>query len=362
MSIELQVEGKRYTQFSSAVVGLRLDALSNTFDFQATSQDGNPLPFVGGESCKVIVDGEPVLSGFIEIVEVDYASDFHNISISGRDKTGDLLDSTLDSISDINAPITMKQLVERIISELGLDIEVIDNANPEPFNQAEDIASPEPGQNAFSFLEQYSRKRQVLLSSNGDGNIVITKSSGEFVNSPLRHKIGSDENNIISGSVSYDTTGRYNLYKFTSALNPIALNFAGVVPISDVVDQKGQINDSGVRAGRQLILISEEAFSDSQNESRARWEANIRKSRGRVYSVVVDGFRGLAGSLWGTNTVVSVVDEFSGIDANMLINSVTFADNLDSGGTTTIGLVDRNAYTLSLEEPKVQKVGNGLFG
>ena len=362
MTIELQVAGKQYTQFTSAVVGLRLDALSNTFDFQATSQNGAPLPFVGGEACKIVVDGSVVLTGFIEIVEVDYASDLHNISIAGRDKTGDLLDSTLNSISDINAPITLKQLVERIISELGLDISVIDNLNPAAFNQAEDIASPEPGQNAFSFLEQYSRKRQALLSSNGDGNIVITQSSGTFIDSPLRHIIGSNTNNIIRGNVSYDTTGRYNLYKFASNLNPVALVFAGQTPVSSVVDQKGQTTDPDIRVGRQLVLISEEAFSDSQNELRSQWEANIRKSRGRVYSVVVDGFKNATGNLWNVNDVVSVVDDFAGINARMLINNVTFNFDLDSGSTTTLGLVDENAYTLSISEPQVQRIGNGLFG
>lgn len=362
MTIELQVAGKQYTQFTSAVVGIRLDALSNTFEFQATSQDGAPLPFIGGEACKIIVDGEVVLTGFIEIVEVDYDAGTHNIAIAGRDKTGDLLDSTLDSISDINAPITLKQLVERIISEIGVDISVIDNLNPEQFNKAEDIASPEPGQNAFAFLEQYSRKRQALLSSNGDGNIVITRSSGTFINAPLRHVIGSDNNNIIRGNVSYDTTGRYNVYKFASALNAVALVFAGKTPISSLVDQKGQTTDPDIRSGRQLILISEEAFSDSQNEKRSQWEANIRKSRGRVYSVVVDGFTNATGALWDVNTVVSVVDDFSRIDARMLVNSVTFNFDLDTGSTTTLGLVDENAYTLSISEPEVQRIGNGIFG
>ena len=362
MTIEIEVSGERYTQFTSAVVSLRLDALSNTFDFQATSQNGEPLPFVGGEACKIIIDGENVLTGFIEIVEVNYSSNSHDISIVGRDKTGDFLDSTLDNISDINAPITLKEIIERVISELSLNIEVIDNLNPESFNQAEDIISPEPGQNAFSFIEQYSRKRQALLSSNGDGNIVITQSSGNFIDAPLRHVIGSNDNNIINGNVSYDTTGRYNIYKFRSSLNTVALNFAGATPISSVVDQKGEIRDDEIRIGRQLILISEEAFSDSQNETRSQWEANIRRSRGRVYSVVVDGFRNATQALWNVNTVVSVIDDFSRIDARMLINTVTFNFDLDSGSTTTLGLVDENAYTLILSEPQTQRIGNGLFG
>lgn len=365
MTIELRVNGQPYTQFDSASVGLRLDALSNTFNFQLASQDGNPLPFRGGEACEITVDRVKVLTGFIEIVEVDYSGNRHNISISGRDKTGDLLDSTLDSISDLSAPITLKQLIERVISSLGLNIEVIDNLNPDPFNQAEDIAAPEPGQNAFDFLEQYSRKRQALLSSNADGNIVITQAQATFVNAPLRNVVGSDTNNIIGGSVSYDTTGRFNRYKFSSALNAVALNFAGTVSLGDVVSQNGEFTDTDtVLTGRnrQLILIAEEGFSNAQNQARAQWEANIRKARSRVYSVVVNGFRNAQNALWNTNTLISIVGSFAGINARMLINNATFNFDLETGSTTTLGFVNENAYTLTLEEPRVETIGAGLFG
>lgn len=361
MTIELEVAGDRYTQFISATVSLRMDSLSNTYHFDATSTGGRALPFTGGESCRVIVDGEAVLTGSIEIVEVDYTSDSHSISISGRDKTGDLLDSTLDSISDITPPITLKQLIETIIEKQGLDIEVIDEVSPEPFNKAEDKFSPDPGKNAFSFLETYARKRQVLLESNGDGNIVIIRSTGTVSDSVLRMVVGSNTNNVIQGNVSYDTTGRFNIYKFVSGLNALAINFSGKIPISSLVSQKGQFIDDDVRKGRQLILVAEGAFSDTQNVDRAKWEANIRKARGRVYSAKVKGFRGSSGSLWNTNTLVSVVDDFAGINATMLINSVTYSLNLENGSTTTLGLVNRNAYSLSLQEPKVEKIGSGLF-
>lgn len=360
MSITLEVNGQQYTQFKSASVQLRLDALTNTFGFEATSEDGNPLPFRGGEACKINVDGELILTGVIEIVSVSYSSTSHNISISGRDKTGDLLDSTLDAISDLIAPITLKQIIERVISQLGLDIEVLDNVNPEPFNAAEDIISPEPGENAFEFIEKYSRKRQVLLTSNGDGNIVITQSSSDFIESRIRMQIDSNANNVLSASVSYDQTGRYNVYKFASSLNPIAINAAGVVDNESIVDQQGQEIDSEIRKGRQLILISENPYSNDQNNDRAIWEANIRKSRGRVYSAAVDGFRNEEADLWQLNKLVSVIDEFAGINARMLSNTIDFNFDLNSGSTTTIGFVEENAYKLTLEEPRTENLGVGL--
>ena len=362
MSILLEVNGQQYTQFESANVNIRLDVLTNTFEFSATSDNGNPLPFKGGEECKITIQDQQVLTGFIEVVNVSYSATSHNIKLIGRDKTADLLDSTLDAFSDLVAPITLKQIIERVISELNLNIEVIDETNSEPFNEAEDIIAPEPGQNAFEFIEIYSRKRHVLLTSNGKGDVVITDSSGVFIDAPIRHRLNTNENNVISADVSYDTTGRFNLYKFASSLNPIALNVSGETELDNVVNQKGQEIDSEIRIGRQLILISENPYSDSQNIDRAIWEANIRKARGRLYRVQLNGFVTPSGNIWDINKIVSVVDDFADINAKMLINAVNFNFDLSIGSQTNIELVDQNAYTLTLNEPRTENLGSNLFG
>ncbi len=363
--MKLEVNGVPYENFVSASVELRLDALSNTFSFEAV--DTGELPFKGGESCKVLVDDEVVLTGFIEIVQGSYSARSHRILIQGRDKTGDLLDSTIGIISDIRAPISLKSIIEKVIlnlvdnDESKVNIFVIDNAEPELFNKAEDLIAPEHGDNAFEFIEKLARKRQVLLSSNKDGDIVITQSSAEFINGRIQNILGSDTNNVVTASFSYDTTGRYNIYKLVSALNPSTLNFAGLTDLAEVVNQSGGVPDSNIRLGRQLILVSEAASSNAQNKDRATWEANIRKARGRVYSAVINGYRDLDDNLWEINKLVPIIDSFAGITANMLINSIAFTFDDQNGRQTTMSFVDENAYTLILEEPKTEKIGAGLF-
>ncbi len=355
----LEVNGVPYTNFTSASCEIRLDALSNSFSFQAVAPGGQPLPFKGGEACKVIVSGETVLTGSIEIVSVDYDGSDHIINVSGRDKTGDLLDSTIDTLDDIRGDeLTLKILIEIIIAHLGLDIQVIDEVSPAAFNPAEDIAAPEPGDNAFQFIEKYARKRQVLLTSNGDGNIVITANLGQTAAGAVQHIIGASDNNVMSSSFSFDTTGRYNAYKMASGLNPIALNLAGETDLASVVSQSGGVFDDEIRAGRQLILISETPFSDSDCEKRARWEADIRRARGLLYSAVVPGFRvGVdSGDLWTINRLYQVVDDFVGKVEPMLCNAITFTFNVDNGRNTSLGFVGERAYTLFLEpDPLVEE-------
>jgi prophage tail gpP-like protein len=360
--MRLEVNGVQYTNFTAASCDIRLDSLSNTFRFDAVAPDAQALPFKGGEECKVIVDGEPVLTGSIEVVDVDFDGSDHKIIVSGRDKTANILDSRIDRIDDIRGDgLTLKSLIERVISELGLDIEVVDEANPPPFNGAEDIAAPEPGDNAFEFIEKYAQKRQVLLTSNSDGNIVITSNSGQVADGRVQHIIDADDNNVISGRFRFDTTGRYNLYRISSDLNPTALNLSGNIDISSIVNQSGVVVDSDIRPGRQLIIISNIPFSDAACEDRAKWEADIRRARGLVYSVRVPQFRvgGDQGDLWRINRIYQIVDDFVGKIEPMLCNSVTFTFDVNNGRNTNLGFVGQKAYTLFLEpDPLAEEAGN----
>lgn len=354
--MKIEVNGIEYENFLSSSAELRLDALSNTFSFEAAGSGGAPLPFKGGEACKVTLEGETIITGFIEVVSGSYDAGSHNISIQGRDKTGDVLDSSVSEMSDLRGANTVKQVIERVLENIGSDVVVIDEANSEKFNSSEDIQAPDPGDNAFSFMESVARKRQVLLTSDGGGNIIISKSPGQDTQVLLQNVVGATGNNILSASWSYDTTGRYNIYRFKSGLNPVALNTAGAASISTIVNQSGLISDTQIRAGRQLVIVAELSSSDEQMESRATWEANIRKARGRVYSAVVEGFTHKNG-VWKPNTLVNIVDDFAGVSAQMLINSVSFNLDLRNGSTTTLSFVERNAYTLTLDEPKTQELG-----
>lgn len=361
--MRLEINGIQYTNFTAASCEIRLDSLANSFSFQAVAPGGQKLPFKGGDPCKVIVDGETVLTGNIEIIGVDYNGTDHTISIQGRDKTADLLDSTIDEIDDIRGDdLTLKALIEAVIAHLKLNITVIDEVSPAVFSAAEDIAAPEPGENAFRFIEKYARKRQVLLTSNGEGNIVIASNSGQSAAGAVQHLIGADDNNVIASSFSFDTTGRYNSYRMASSLNPVALNQAGDSDLASLVNQSGGVFDSEIRAGRQLILISEAPFSDGDCEKRARWEADIRKARGLIYSATVPGFRvgGDTGDLWTTNKLYQITDAFIGKIEPMLCNSIVFSIDADNGKNTALGFVGEKAYTLLLEPDPLATVADNV--
>ena len=368
-TLRIEVGGVQYDSFVEGSVEIRLDSLASSFSFDTSSKDAKPLPFLGGEACEVFADGECVLTGFIEKVAGSGNPESHVISISGRDKPADIIDSTLDSkapngevFSDLRPPITLKTVIERTIASLGAapgqagsaEISVVDEVIPDPFNEAEDLISPEPGDNAFEFIEKWARKRQVFLTSNGDGDVVIARGSETQIDAFLIHRVNSDDNNVISWSVDYDLTTRFNRYKMPSQRNLIALILAGITDFSTIVEQGGgenEVKDEDIRKGRQMIIVPETNSSDSESRKRAEWERNIRKARSRIYSAVVDGYRNQTGELWRVNQLVRVEDVFAGINSVMLVNSVIYGLTEDEGSTTSLSLVNRDAYTLEIAEP-----------
>lgn len=361
--MKLKVNGVEYENFTRANCEVRLDALCRSFSFEAVAPGGQALPFKGGERCEVIVDGERVLTGNIEVVSVDYNGQDHTVSVKGRSRSADLLDSTIDTLDDLRFDnLTLKGLIETVVASLGLSLRVIDEATPAAFNPAEDLAAPEPGESAFSFIEKYSRKRQVFITDNADGNIVIASNSGRTAAGAVQHIIGATDNNVLTCSFSYDTTGRYNAYKISSGLNPVALNLAGDTDLASLVNQSGGVFDKEIRRGRQLVIVSETPFSAINCTDRAKWEADIRKARGLAYSATVPGFRvgGSSGALWRTNRVYQIVDDFVGKIEPMLCNSVVYSFDAEQGRQTSLGFVSKNAYKLLLEPDPLAQVADNV--
>jgi prophage tail gpP-like protein len=356
----IEVNGTEYTGWTKATATLRLDTLTNSFGFQATAKDAIPLPFRGGEDCTVKVDGEKILTGSTEIVEVDGESNSHTISVTGRDRTGDIVDSKIGSLSNIRPPITLKQVIDRVLAHIKSPVSVVSEYFPLPFVEAEDLASPEFGMGVWEFIEGLARKRQVLLSSDASGNIVIQRASGKHIGATLQNKIRNNSNNVLSFACSYDTTGLFRLYRNASQQNPVAINDDGLRTTTSMVEQISALEDTNVRSGRQFAILAENATSTGDLQERNKWEYNIRKTRSQTYSATVDGFRNQTGNLWAVNEVINVEDDFAGIESRMLVNSVVFSLGME-GRRTNLTLVHKDAYTLELPtQTSIDKLGVGL--
>jgi prophage tail gpP-like protein len=363
--IEVQIDGIPYTAFTSYNFERDMETICSTFSLELTTLDGGLFPIKRGAEVKAIIDGKTFCHGYVDKVRNGYSVSSHTIMIAGRDKTQDIVDSTLDNKLELNTPISLENVIKKVLSYLGLSLKVINKAGAlQPFSASE-IVSAEIGQGCFDLIENYARKREVMLTTDGDGNIILTRGEGEAINASLLHKIGGSTNNVKSAEVEFNDEKRFYSYVVRSQLNKnsktVSLSFSGVTGASpaQITSSYGNAVDDGVRATRKLVIKAETSSTNSDAKKRAQWEREIRRARALNYVVTLDGFKysSAKGAIWEPLQIVTVKDDFASIDDELLIKKVSYNLSLANGQQTTLELVPKIAYNLEPAKKKYPKKG-----
>lgn len=346
--ITLRVNGKVFTDFTSARVIRSIETLSGAFSLESTSNTSNLFPIKIGDSVQVLADDSVIVTGYVENLEVGYDDSSHSINISGRDLLGDLLDSTVPTGLEFVGSVSFVTVVKEVLKSLNFrSVRVINESGNIPILEETDYTSPEVGQNAFDFLESFARKRQILLTTDGLGNIVLARAGSSKYSGKIQNIPGELGNNIKSASLRKTTTNRFNRYEVQSQLTPISLD-EGITP-GDISSQNGIARDSTIRSTRQMTVNAEESMDSQSAIERAKWEANIRRSRSIEYSATVQG-HSINNEVWQPNRIIKVRDTFCNVSADLLIKAVEYSYSLDGGSTSSLTLVTKDSYTLQSEQ------------
>lgn len=363
--IILETNGQRYTGWKNIKLTRSIENLCGAFSFEATPSEKSPFPVKLGQSCQVFVNDILFLTGWVEKISVSFDANTHTIAVQGRDRTNDIVDSQIGNNIEFTSGSTLKKIAERILKELNLtQIKVIDRFNLKKFKE---IETDSLGMTAFDFIERFAKKRQVLLTTNGDGDIVFERSSDKTYNTVL-----STESNtvgtIVSSNIVYDDTKRFNEYSVNGQSNNLSfLTDFGKASLH--VDVVGKATDDKIRTSRKYFFQPEDNGLIQDNKQRAKWEANYRRSQSMIYTAIVQGFKPLNDDgIWEINNLVRIVDEFSNINdtnSTLLITSVAFSQSVDEGAKTTLTLKTKDAYQAITNKPdkdsKDYKEGNNVI-
>jgi prophage tail gpP-like protein len=345
--VRLEVDGQTFGHFTAATVEVEIDALARTFEFAAATRGVGDIPFRPGQACAVWIDEDRVLTGWVERVEVEVGENAEEVvvRVAGRDRMADIVDSNLDGLGESGS--TMAAVARSVLRFLGVEAEVVDlsGSAARPFDAASEIAAPDATETAAEYLWSLAARRQVLLSSDGDGNLVVQNGAPEPIAAKLVHRADGEGNNLVAMRFEADHAKRFHLYRVTAQANVAASAFSEVdLAPSDVATVKGEHRDSRVRASRRRTIAGEATYTAGDARVRARWEANLARAEGLVYQATVPTWRDPSGALWRVNTSVEVEDEFAGISSRLMISGLRFED-AEGGPSTTIVLRRLDAYT-----------------
>ncbi len=336
--VTLKVAGQLYGGWKDISIARGIEQIAGTFDLSVTerwSGQNTPRPIKPGAACEVAIDGQAVITGYVDDVHLSYDAETHTVSVSGRDKTGDLVDCSAIHGGGQWAKRTLAQIAGDICKPFG--ISVIDNAAAATVFGSYTVQESET---AFECIERAARMRAVLLMSDGLGNLIITRAG----KSRLGTQLVKGEN-ILKATGEFSWRDRFSRYTVKGQAQGSDAGWADTV-----AQQKGVVTDASINRYRPLIVIAEDQGYAATFKQRAEWERNVRAGRGATAVVTVQGWVH-GGGLWQPNTLVRIEDDFLSLNEDLLISAVAFSLS-DSGTTTDLTLTGPQVFDLLPENPK----------
>lgn len=352
MSVEVIINNVPYGGVKQALVSRNFENASGQFQLVLSPLQGQIYPIRANSNIQINVSGQTFLTGFVDMVTVDQSANISNITITGRDVICDFVDSSVPDIKTFEGGVTLTEIAETLINGLGLEnVRVINSAGQiEPFTGS-DITSASVGQSCFSFLESYARKRQVMITTDGLGNLLFRRSELQAPTASLINDIGG---NVVSIHSEVDFTGRFNRYRAKSQSNLAAGLFSG-----ESENQSAEAVDDEIRSSRFLEFQSEEASDNNVLQDRVNWEANYRRSQSIVYSPTVVGFTYDQNNIWNVGQFVSVRDPAASTNATMIVAGVQFSFS-EAGSFTALRCLTADAFSLEAQRPQRTRKSDGL--
>jgi prophage tail gpP-like protein len=344
MTLSLMVNGTKFREAISIDVHRSLGELCGYFNVRCSIGLGSFLPFGVGSAAQIVTESNrPVLTGFVEQIEVEQDTGSHDIAISGRDRTCDLVDGYAPSGDKRRwkGPIAFDRIAKTVLADAGLSaILLVNEAGALQDITDKELVSFENSTTVFDFLDTYARRLQVILITNGDGNIVMIRASKATLQGKLIRNIIDKGINILASRLTVNRAYRYNKYVVNSQ---VPVTFSDSDP-SEVINHLGEAVDKDIRPSRILMIDSEEPMTSDVARKRAEFEAAIRLGQSLTYSAVVQGHEVSPGNPWQINRLIAVTDDLCAISDTLLVKEVNFRYDLTTGSTTEIVATYKNAY------------------
>jgi len=350
--LTLAVNGTHLTGFTHAQAGKTMTSLSGTYLFQATGTEKlDNFPVKPFDEIEVFADNIKLLTGFVEKLQVNYAKDTYTVIVSGRELTADIIDSRLSATFTKTNSVTLLDFINNVFKAVGLTrYTVLDTSNNEEPFFATDQQIGGTGESVYDFIKTYSLKKSTVLLTDENGNVVIANSGANRNGYNLLNIVGG-QNNIYKASVTYDTTGLFNIYEYRTFAN-----FNDVDDRGKSLEQQTNViaiaTDDNIRTGRRYVDIDADSYTQDKLQDRALWRLNSQIANSRKYTVILNGHSFIVNNqrtLIKINELIKVRDEIAGVDEVMLVESTNYTMN-ENGNLLALTLVQKDTYSLLAED------------
>lgn len=335
--LQLKLNGEIHRGWTSIRVRRSLEQVASTFSLTLTSrwgEDEQQRNIKTGDQCDVWIDQEKLITGYVDNVSPAYDAKTHTLNVTGRSKTGDLVDCSVASKTFNNRNLV--QIAQDLCSPF--DIDVISNTDTGAEFKKQTL---EDGQSIFEFIDMLARIRAVRVITDVDGNLVFTRTSKERLKTSLT--LGG---NILKASGTFSSQDLFSEYLVKAQKSGSDESWG-----ESSASIERTITSEHVKRHRPTVLLVDGPGDSSDCQRRGEWQRNATYGRARGVVYTVNGWQHSAG-LWQPNTLVPVNDTWLGVVEDRLIVTVDYI--LDGNGEfCELQVMPKEAFDLiPLPEPK----------
>lgn len=370
-SVIVIAKGQAFSGWKQVTVTQDFDKSVGECTLVISEQPGNPLPLNLNDDVSVLLSGTPVITGYVYKIAGKHSFGDHDITLTIRDQTQSFVDSTVGPKVEFKPPVKLKKVLEDTLKKMSLShIKVIDKANPEQYRQGGEVPVAAVSDTGHEWIDKWTSKRQVVLNTDGKGNLVIDRNQKRR-GSGFLHKGPEDDplNNVLEASFENSLEGRHNTTAVAGQKSTNDLDYWEGRPKGDQPAQANPLSknwgiaqDTSVRADRKLHVRGMKGLEGKTPEQSAKWRANLARSRNLTYEATVQGFDMSPGQLWWPGFIIPVFDYHFLISTEMFIKTVEFTKDWQGGAKTRISLTVKDAFSESGASDDQSRTSQGGLG
>lgn len=330
----MEIGGYNLEGWKSVAVSRSMESLSASFSFELTDKTGSASRAIqtGLEASLWMTDGifrDRIVRGFIDSVSRSTSGTDNQMTVSGRDITGDLVDAAVLRKSSTWQAAKFSKIIKDICDPFSIEVDAVDLLSDPKIEKF----TVQPGESAFQAIERLCRSQAVTPLTDKEGRLVLTYSGlTSTIDSLVLGK------NVLSLTESVDWNDRFSRY-----IGKGQAGNGGKAWQKQNTQIAAEATDPEVTRYRPFLFLAESKTSLSMIRARVNWEAQVRAGRSKSYTATVRDWTQTGGIPWGINRRVSLRAASWGVDTELLITGLTFTLD-DSGRRTDLTLNSVDTY------------------
>ncbi|ECG8633961.1 phage tail protein [Salmonella enterica subsp. salamae] len=350
--VELFIGGGIFFGWVSVSVRRSLEHLAGSFELELM-MPGQSLPdsITPGLPLKLQINGVTVITGYLDTVKHKITATSYKISITGRDKTGDLVDCSAVFKGSQWHNRTLEQIAGDLCKPFGVRViwQVSDATAAKPFA----TFTLQLSETVSDALTRAARHRGVLVTSNADGDLVFTQAGNQQTDTLELGK------NLLDADFTDDWRNRYSEY-LVKGHGGGGGHRGEAKAAALLAAPKGQTADKAVTRYRPKVILADHKITADGARQRAIREERRAIARSERFVATARGWFRENGALWDVNMLTRVVAPRVNVDMrDLLICQVEFTLNAKGGEVTRLTLAPRDGFIVPAEPDSGGAGGEG---